>query len=232
MRAVILAGGLGTRLHPETLYKPKAMVDVNGYPALYWVLRKIASRVHEVVMCVDYLGRQIEDFFGPRYFGLDIKYVYDRESGGGAGKALLGAADLLYGESFFLINGDTYLDAGLDCFIAQDIKWHRELDDYLCTVAVKKIPSNVSLKRNGSVLEILSKPTDNYNYSGWAILNPACLYRHESIISGRLEDFLTHLATYHNVGSYVLSASEDFYDWGTPGGLERFRQFIKEGRQK
>jgi glucose-1-phosphate cytidylyltransferase len=64
MRAVILAGGLGTRLAEETQVKPKPMVEVGGHPIL-WHIMKIfsAAGIREFVVCLGYRGDVVKDYF-------------------------------------------------------------------------------------------------------------------------------------------------------------------------
>ena len=64
MKAVILAGGLGTRLSEETSVRPKPMVEIGGYPIL-WHIMKIYSAhgVNDFVICLGYKGHVIKDFF-------------------------------------------------------------------------------------------------------------------------------------------------------------------------
>ncbi|MFG1403657.1 glucose-1-phosphate cytidylyltransferase [Xanthobacter sediminis] len=64
MKAVILAGGLGTRLSEETLVRPKPMVEIGGYPIL-WHIMKIYSHhgIHDFVICLGYKGYMIKEYF-------------------------------------------------------------------------------------------------------------------------------------------------------------------------
>jgi glucose-1-phosphate cytidylyltransferase len=64
MKAVILAGGLGTRLSEETVLKPKPMVEIGGRPIL-WHIMKIYSHhgIHEFVICLGYRGYLIKEYF-------------------------------------------------------------------------------------------------------------------------------------------------------------------------
>jgi glucose-1-phosphate cytidylyltransferase len=63
-QAVILCGGLGTRLREETEYRPKAMIDVGGKPIL-WHIMKIysAGGVDDFILCLGYKGQMIKDYF-------------------------------------------------------------------------------------------------------------------------------------------------------------------------
>jgi NDP-sugar pyrophosphorylase family protein len=109
MQAVILAGGLGTRLWPLTREIPKPMARVAGRPYLEHPLRLLREQgITNVVLLVGYLGRQIEEHFGPgRDFGLSIRYSRE-ETPLGTGGGLRDARPLL-AETFLLLYGDSYL---------------------------------------------------------------------------------------------------------------------------
>lgn len=112
-QAVILAGGLGTRLRPITEKIPKPLVQVAGKPFLHWQLSEVALQgISDVVILVSYLGEQIEQAFGNgEKLGLNIRYVYEKEPMG-TGGALKNAFPLLNDE-FILLNGDSFLSAPL-----------------------------------------------------------------------------------------------------------------------
>jgi NDP-sugar pyrophosphorylase family protein len=109
LQAVILAGGLGTRLMPLTETVPKPMVPVAGEPYLVHQLRMLARQdIRDVVLLTGYLGEQIEQYFGDgSSLGLEIRYSQEKEPLGTAG-ALRNAAGLL-NQDFLLIYGDSYL---------------------------------------------------------------------------------------------------------------------------
>lgn len=68
MKAVILAGGLGTRLSEETHIKPKPMVEIGGKPMLWHIMKNYSSHgVHEFIICVGYKGYLIKEYFA-NYF--------------------------------------------------------------------------------------------------------------------------------------------------------------------
>jgi NDP-sugar pyrophosphorylase family protein len=107
----LLAGGLATRLRPLTDRVPKALIEVAGEPFVFHQLR-IARRegIRRVVLCVGYLGPEIEDTVGDgRDFGLDITYSRETEALLGTGGALRHAVPLL-GDSFLVQYGDSLLD--------------------------------------------------------------------------------------------------------------------------
>ena len=106
----ILAGGLGTRLHPVTQTIPKALVEVRGEPFLAHQLRLLREGgIQRVVMCVGHLGNMIRDFTGDgAAFGLSVTYSSDGPELRGTAGAVRQALPLL-GEAFFVTYGDSYL---------------------------------------------------------------------------------------------------------------------------
>lgn len=105
-----MAGGLGTRLRPLTNRAPKAMIPVNGRPFLEYEVDLLKrNKISDLVLCLGYLGEQVEEHFGDgKKFGVRIRYSHD-------GRELLGpigglkmAEPLLEGE-FFVTYGDAYL---------------------------------------------------------------------------------------------------------------------------
>ena len=109
MQAVILAGGLGTRLGELTRSIPKPMMPVAGRPYLDHQLRELArQQLTDVVLLTGYLSEQIEEYFGAGdHWGLSISYSREATPQG-TGGALRDAVRLL-AETFVLIYGDSYL---------------------------------------------------------------------------------------------------------------------------
>jgi NDP-sugar pyrophosphorylase family protein len=107
--ACILAGGLGTRMGERVRHTPKPLLEVAGEPFLMHQLRLLAAHgVREVVLCVGYLGEQIESRVGAERFGSAIRYSFDAPGLDGTLGAVRRALPLL-GERFLVLNGDTYL---------------------------------------------------------------------------------------------------------------------------
>ena len=97
MQAVILAGGLGTRLRPLTEQIPKVMVPVSGKPFLSHLLDLLRSQgVRDIVLCIGYLGKQVRDFLGNGgSLGITLRYSEEKERLLGTGGALKQARSLL-----------------------------------------------------------------------------------------------------------------------------------------
>jgi MurNAc alpha-1-phosphate uridylyltransferase len=113
MQAVVLAGGLATRMRPRTLTIPKSMLEVNGRPFVDWQLEKLASHgFDDVVLCVAFLAEQIEAHVGDgtRLTGgrLRVRYSHEGDKLLGTAGALRAALDLL-APTFLVTYGDSYL---------------------------------------------------------------------------------------------------------------------------
>ena len=117
MQVAILAGGLATRLRPLTQDQPKSMVRVLGRPFLEYQLEFLRRNgITAVVLCIGYLGEQIEGYFGDGGgFGVDIRYSREDKPLGTAG-ALKNARGLLADEFFTLYGIPTSLWTwGMSC---------------------------------------------------------------------------------------------------------------------
>ncbi|MFM9876108.1 MAG: NDP-sugar synthase [Nitrosarchaeum sp.] len=119
MKAVILAGGLGTRLQPYTTFLPKPMLPLGEKPILEhlvdWTKK---SGIKSVVLCVSYLRKTIEDYFedGKR-FGVTIEYAISNRPLATAGQ--LKTAEKLIDDTFVCMYGDSIFDFNLRSMINQ-----------------------------------------------------------------------------------------------------------------
>jgi MurNAc alpha-1-phosphate uridylyltransferase len=110
MQAVVLAGGLATRMRPHTLTVPKSLLPVAGRPFVDWQLeRLVAAGLPDVVMCVAHLGEQIRAHVGDgAALGARVAWSEEGPTLLGTAGALRGALPLLH-ESFLVTYGDSYL---------------------------------------------------------------------------------------------------------------------------
>jgi NDP-sugar pyrophosphorylase family protein len=110
MQAVILAGGLGTRLRSLTEKIPKALVPVAGRPFIEYqidVFRRYG--VTDLIVCVGYLGHMIEEYLGDgRRYGVSVRYGYEGENLLGTAGAVKNVERFL-DSVFFVQYGDSYL---------------------------------------------------------------------------------------------------------------------------
>lgn len=134
MEAIILAGGLGTRLRSVVSEVPKPMAPVGGRPFLTYVLDHLAGQgVVSVLIAVGYMREVIQNYFGHSYGGLAIRYCIE-EGTLGTGGAIRQALCLVHGDSVFVLNGDTLFTVDLSLLE----RTHREYEADL-TMAVRRV---------------------------------------------------------------------------------------------
>jgi len=118
--ALILAGGLGTRLRGVVPGLPKVLAPVCGRPFLSYLLDQLqAAGVRAVVLCTGHRGDQIFDTFGARYQELSLRYSFESQPLGTAG-AIRQALGLVEAERLLVLNGDSYIHTPLNEFH----RWH------------------------------------------------------------------------------------------------------------
>lgn len=156
MKAVILAGGKGTRGKPYTEYFPKAMTPINGVPLIDYIIKYIKSFsfVNEVIIVSDFngLGGQIKNYYGNQK---NITFVQDSQSG--TGGDLLHIEKKLKGEPEFVL-------WFVDNLCAIDLKKMRELfrerNSYACIATRMKRREETGFAKveNGIIKEFKEKP--------------------------------------------------------------------------
>ena len=108
--AVILAGGMGTRLRQVVSDRPKVMAEINGKPFLYYVLDQLAEvDIKRVVISTGYMADKIEEVIGFSYKGLKVDYSWE-ESPLGTGGALKLAGQSISMKYCLVMNGDSYTE--------------------------------------------------------------------------------------------------------------------------
>jgi D-glycero-alpha-D-manno-heptose 1-phosphate guanylyltransferase len=141
--AIILAGGLGTRLRSEFGEFPKSLAPVNGRPFIHYLLRYLKKQgIESAVLSVGYKHELIEQALGNNFEGIKIQYVVENEPMGTGGGMKL-ALEKTTSEYLFVFNGDTYFDVDL-----KKLQRHHVEKKSNCTIALKEL-SNV--ERYGSV---------------------------------------------------------------------------------
>jgi len=122
MKAVILAGGLGTRLRPLTNKKPKPMLPLDKKPLLEHLIKWIKKNgIKDIVLCVSYLHETIEKYFedGSK-FGVKIEYAVSKKPLATAGQ--LKTAQKFIDDTFVCVYGDSIFDFNLKNMISEHKK--------------------------------------------------------------------------------------------------------------
>ena len=159
MKAVILAGGEGTRLRPLTSNQPKPMMPVANRPMMEHIVRLLAEHgFDDIVVTVAFLANHIRTYFGDGSdFGVRMRYATEDSPLGTAG-SVRNAADEL-DETFLVISGDVLTDIDLSAFV----KAHRATGA-AGSIALKRVNDPVEFgivitREDGSIERFLEKPT-------------------------------------------------------------------------
>lgn len=113
MEAIVLAGGLGTRLRSVVSDLPKPMAPIEDTPFLEYILKYLQrNSITRVVLSVGYKWETIKDYFGDNFEGIELIYSIEDEPLG-TGGAIKKAIENINSEEVFIINGDTFFDVDL-----------------------------------------------------------------------------------------------------------------------
>lgn len=224
----ILAGGLATRLRPVTETIPKALIEIKGEPFIFHQLRLLKKNgIHKIVLCVGYLGEQIEALVGKgKEFGLTVEYVYDSQNGGpllGTAGAIKKALPLL-GESFFVTYGDSYLTCSYAA-VQQSFETQKKLS--LMTVFHNQgqwDKSNVKYVNNQIIIydKKSSDPNLHYIDYGLGVFDASAFDTVPENDFYDLADLYKRLLAEKQLGAFEVK--ERFYEIGSFSGIEEMNQ--------
>ena len=197
MKAVILAGGLGTRIAEESHLKPKPMVEVGGKPILWHILKMYSAHgVNEFIICCGYKGYVIKEYFANYFLHMsDVTFdmasnrmeVHQRkaepwkvtliDTGDDTltGGRLKRVADYIVDEEAFCF---TYGDGVSNVDIRSSIKFHQRHGKMATVTAVQPPGRYGALERSGDrVTGFVEKPGGDGGLinGGFFVLSPKCL---------------------------------------------------------
>lgn len=178
VHAMILSAGLGTRMRPATLTKPKPMVEVGGRPLIDFALATLAAAdIRQVVINLHHLPEQIRSYLGDGGDrGLQIEYSFE-EILQGSGGGIRDARRLLGTGTFVTLNADTLVGIDLRPFLRK----HRD-SGAAATLVLRKDPEmdrfgTIGIGRNGRIRRFLTHMApsatdrgDAYMFTGVQIL--------------------------------------------------------------
>ncbi|HEV3398629.1 MAG TPA: sugar phosphate nucleotidyltransferase, partial [Actinomycetes bacterium] len=237
MKAVIMAGGEGTRLRPLTANQPKPMLPVGNRPIMEHIVRHIRDHgFKDIVVTVQFLASQVRNYFGDGSdMDVDLAYATEPTPLGTAG-SVRNAAEMLR-ETFVVISGDALTDIDLD----QVVGFHRQRGA-LATVVLKRMPNPLEFgivitTEDGRIERFLEKPhwgqvfSDTIN-TGIYVLEPEVF---EHIPDGQPSDFAGDVfPKLLSQGAPLFGFVADGY-WEDVGSLEAYQrahQDILDGRVK
>lgn len=194
MKAVIMAGGEGSRLRPLTCDKPKPLVPVCNRPVMAYILDLLAQHgFQEVFVTLGYKPAAISSFFGDSYKGMRVHYAVEETPLGTAGSVAALREHL--DSTFLVISGDGLTDVDLTALL----QFHGEAGA-VATLAMTRVENPleygvIMTDRRGRIRRFLEKPgwgevfSDTVN-TGIYVLEPSVL---DGVPPGRSYDFSQHL---------------------------------------
>jgi mannose-1-phosphate guanylyltransferase / phosphomannomutase len=226
MKAVVMAGGEGTRLRPLTSNQPKPMVPIVGKPCMEHIIELLRDHgMTDVIVTVAFLPQAIRGYFGNGdSLGVEIEYSVEESPLGTAGSVRLASGKL--DETFLVISGDALCDVDL----TRLLEFHREKGSAV-TIGLKSVDNPLEFgivvtDEDGRVERFLEKPSWGQVFSdtintGIYVIEPEVL-RH--IPDDRPYDFSKELfPLLLEMGRPMYGYVMDGY-WQDIGNLDQYRQ--------
>jgi mannose-1-phosphate guanylyltransferase/phosphomannomutase len=179
LKAVVLAGGKGTRLRPLTYTKPKPLLPLSGKPAIGRLVQKLAREgINEIIVTTNYFAKQLHATLGDGLdYGVRIHHVEEKTPLGTAGSVK--NSESLFDERFVVIQGDNQFEFGL----SDPVDLHRKVGA-IATMALVRVenPSEYGIVElsDGQVTRFMEKPSPQECFSnlintGIYVLEPEAL---------------------------------------------------------
>lgn len=214
MKAVILAGGEGSRLRPLTLGRPKPMTPLFGKPVLGHILDLLRLHgVTEAAVTLRYLPAAVTDYFGDgREYGMRLRYFVEETALGTAG-GVKKCMDFLGEEDFLVVSGDAVCDLDLKALLALHKSRRAVASLALCRRDEPLEYGLVRTDRENRVLGFVEKP-------GWGQVDTELVNTGIYVLSRRAMEMVPENTPYDfgkELFPALLSAGEPLYGWEIPG---------------
>lgn len=228
IRAVVMAGGFGTRLRPLTDNTPKPMLHIGDRPILERTIEQLKKTgINRISLTTHYKPEIISDHFGNGTgFGVDINYVHEDQPLGTAG-----AIGLLEdtGEPFLMINGDILTHVDFRAMLKHHNKHNAALTVGVCSYELQ-VPYGVIQCQGAEVFGVSEKPKVQFLVNaGIYLVGPGM---RNYIPAGRKFDMTDLIQSLVAGNRKVVSFPivEYWLDVGRPGDYERAQEDVKNGR--
>lgn len=230
MKAVILAGGLGTRISEETHLKPKPMIEIGGKPILWHIMKLYSAYgINDFIICCGYKGYLIKEYFANYFLHMsDVTFdmannsievhqqkaepwrvtLVDTGEHTLTGGRLRRVADHLKDEEAFCF---TYGDGVADIDIAGEVAFHQRHGKWATIAAVQPPGRYGALRMEGDrVVGFSEKPRGDGGMinGGFFVLSPRCIDLIEADHTSWEGELLTHLA---EIGQLMAFPHQGFW---------------------
>jgi D-glycero-alpha-D-manno-heptose 1-phosphate guanylyltransferase len=214
MEAIILAGGLGSRLKAVVPDVPKPMAPINGRPFLEYLLDYWAGQgVSRFVLSVGYKREIIEEYFAARHKGIEVDYAVEDQPRGTGGGLLLALKQLRQPGTFLIMNGDTFFEVDLAAMRHYHQGKHAEV-----TVALREVEANsryagVEIDKDGRITAFDNRART----SGRALINGGVYLAEQSAFAGMAPAPDEPVSIEDQLYPRMLAAGRRLYGFPSPG---------------
>jgi NDP-sugar pyrophosphorylase family protein len=236
MKAILLAGGKGTRLRPLTIHTPKPIVPIFNRPFLHYQidLLKQVPEIDEVILSLNYQPRRIEEVFGDgAEVGIKIRYVVEPVPLGTAGAVKYAGENLT--DSVVVFNGDVLTQIDLAAVLALHRERRAKATIVLTPVENPSAYGLVETDGERNITRFLEKPkpeeiTTNHINAGIYVLEPDTFDRIPSDVAWSIER--SYFPSLIERGETFVAYVYDGYwiDIGTPEKYTQVHRDIMDGR--
>lgn len=226
MKAMILAAGLGSRMRPLTLYKPKPLLEVGGKPLIVWHIEKLKEiGVTEIVINSAWLADVLIGALGDgSKFGVKILWTREDEGLETAG-GIINALPLLGAEPFILVNGDVWTTFDFEALL--NVQLGQDLAHLVFTANPPQHQNgDFTLSKGRAYTFDQAHSGEALTYSGIAVIDPAMF---DGLEAGKrpLAPLLKQAMLDGRISAEKMQAA--WVDVGTPERLTALDLQIREG---
>ena len=240
MKTIILAGGKATRLYPITLYVPKQLIMLNGYPMIHYVIKHCKSNgIKNMVLCISDTHKS--DFVNAlgdgKYMKTNIEYSVAPEHYGTAGRILHAKKLIGNDDDFIVYYGDMITNFNLKSMI----KFHNSMssdESHICTLAMSgsrkcDFGGGFEIKGTHKIIKFTEKPKVS-EISNFKVNTGIGIFKRKILQycqkKGDLNGDVLPRAIKNGKSVYCFTIKEPFYDIGTFAVIDTLLKEIR--RQK
>ena len=224
MEAIVLAGGLGTRLRSVVSDVPKPMAPINNKPFLEYILEFLNNQnVKKVILSVGYKWEVIKYYFGDKYKSIKLIYNVEKERLG-TGGAIKDSLKYAENENVYILNGDTFFDIDLS---------KMKLKDNLIEIALKKMENFdrygvVEIDKSGYIQKFKEKSyyQEGFINGGIYLLKKDIFKNFDLPTKFSFEEFLE--SNFKNLKAKGRVFNGYFIDIGIPEDYEKAKRYFSE----
>jgi D-glycero-alpha-D-manno-heptose 1-phosphate guanylyltransferase len=232
MEAIVLAGGLGSRLRSTVPNLPKPLAPIREKPFLNYLLDYWQTQgVKHFILSVGYKEKLIRNYFGDKYKNSRVDYIVEKKPLGTGGGLLLSVKSLKPNQPFLVLNGDTLFKINLSNLLKYHSTCKADMTLSLASLADNSRYSEVLLDKSGKLIQSLKRRSktsiNKVSNGGVYLLEPTLLDDYQSHnMKYSLEDELLPDLLKKNKRIAGFISKEKFIDIGRPEDYRRAEKIL------